>query len=70
MVQNDRQEGQGLFDGGDLVAFADAAASNPHRLIRASLWKLENRKTKTIVFGGFSQGSDIIGIIGVTALSS
>lgn len=38
MVQNDRQEGQGLFGGGKLAAFADAAASSPHRLIRACLW--------------------------------
>lgn len=38
MVQNDRQEGQGLFGGGELAAFADAAASSPRRLIRACLW--------------------------------
>lgn len=27
-----------------------------------------NRKTKTIIFGGFSQGSDTIGILGVSYL--
>lgn len=67
MVQNDEAGRARFVGGGELAAFADAAASSPQ--VNQSLSLELNRKTKTIIFGGFSQGSDI-GIIEVTSLCS
>lgn len=57
---------QGLSGGGGLQLVL-MLQHQAHRASHSLSLEL-NRKTKTIIFGGFSQGSDTIGILGVSYL--
>lgn len=66
MVQNNRRQVARLAWWGS-VQFVLMLQHQSHRANHSLSLEL-NRKTKTIIFGGFSQGSDTIGILGVSNL--